>query len=105
MFTCPGEMYWTAALFQFTVTLVPSRLVGNTPFTISAAGFHSLESPGGARLAPNTATQEPGARGFPFTKPAALTIAEITGPVPTERVALTTGLGETPFALNVIRQE
>jgi hypothetical protein len=94
----------TAAFFPFTVTLVPSRLVGNTPFTISVAVFHWRVS--GARLVPKIDTQEPVVMG-PGVKPAALTTAEMAGGVsaPMAIVAVTVGLGEIPLALNVMTQE
>src|ERR1035441_5621883 len=69
----------TAAGFPFIVTLVPSRLVGSLPLTISVEGFHGLESPAGARLVPKMATQPPDAIGPPALKLAPPTIALTAG--------------------------
>ena len=67
-----------AAFFPFTVTLVPSRLVGNAPFTISVEVFHCLESPTGAKLVPNTATQDPAVMGDHALGPAGKLMTGIT---------------------------
>src|ERR1017187_2594015 len=72
----------TAAGFPFIVTLVPSRLVGSLPLTISVEGFHGLESPAGARLVPKMATQPPDAIGPPALKLAPPTIALTAGAGP-----------------------
>ena len=69
----------TAAGLPFTVTDVPSRLIGNLPLTISVASFHLRESPAGARPVPKMATHAPAEMAPPAVKLASFTMPVIAG--------------------------